>query len=125
MTFGSRMGIGILGGLGVGAALVYALAPSAGRTGPDHSRSTTLPGLGSGSRADELPAERLVARVRAAIERTASRPSVIAVRVDDRRVTLVGRVPAGEARELLRAARLAAAPRGVRDQLVRGAEFAG
>lgn len=122
MTFGSRMGIGILGGIGVGAALVYALAPMMGRTGPDHLRTRTSPHQGTD--AGELPAERLVARVRAAIEQTVSRPSVIAVRVDDRKVTLFGRVPAGEARRLLRAARLAAAPLGVRDQLVRGAEFA-
>jgi hypothetical protein len=122
MAFG-RMAIGLLGGLTLGAALLYRRLTSARRhrLTHEHSFANSLSRLRPASESGRMrmPPELVVERVRAAIERAATRPSVIAVRVSDDQVTLYGPVPAREARAVLRSARRAAGRRSVRDQLQR------
>jgi uncharacterized membrane protein len=93
----NRTRIGFLGGLGVGAALLYAR-----------------------SRRRDGASDRVVAdRLRAALERAVSHPGAIHVEVEDGRAILSGRVGEGETRELWRRVGRVAGLKGVEDRLER------
>ena len=132
MSLGIRAQIGLVG-VGLGAGLMYLLDPLRRerlarhrRTGlvgddgpPDESVVDQLAGMHRSGGADDLPAEVLVARVRAAIGHTVSHPTSVAVGIDDHFIRLSGPILAREARDLLRAVRRVAGSREVQDELDR------
>lgn len=133
MSLGTRAQIGLVG-VGLGAGLMYLLDPvrrerlarRRRRTGlvgdermADGSVVDQLAGMHGSGGADDLPAEVVVARVRAAIGHTVSHPTSIAVGVDDHFIRLSGPILGREARDLLRAVRRVAGSREVQDSLQR------
>ncbi len=121
----NRTRIGFFGGMGVGAALMYALDPENGRrrraTARDRWRNlaggrSVLP---AGTRGD-APSDRVLAdRVRAALGRAVSHPSAIGIDVHDGCVVLTGQVLESETRELMRRVGRVAGVKAVDDQLER------
>ena len=133
MSLDTRAQIGLVG-VGLGAGLMYLLDPvrrerlarRRSRTGlagdddaDDGSVVDRLAGMHRSGDADDLPAEVLVARVRAAIGHTVSHPTSVAVGVDDHFIRLSGPILSREARDLLRAVRRVAGSREVHDSLQR------
>lgn len=132
MSIGTRAQIGLVG-VGLGAGLMYLLDPVrrerrarrrsraglAGDADVDGSVVDRLAGMHRSGGADDLPAEVLVARFRAAIGHTVSHPTSVAVGVDDHFIRLSGPILAREARDLLRAVRRVAGSREILDALQR------
>lgn len=111
-----KMLLGVLGGVGVAVAVGFVMARRrirhAGRM------AASLASLRPKLLSDTRPVV-LVQRVRAAIERTVSEPSAIAVRVGEGRVLLHGPVLARDAARLLREVELVAGGLPVDDGLTR------
>jgi uncharacterized membrane protein len=149
MAIGRRTGAAYLGGMTLAAALITMLAPSRGwrrRMAARHKVRSALRNerlfLGQGGRdlehrlasslavlrsevdSDDVPVVVLVGRVRAALGRTVSNPSSIAVRVEGGQIRLSGPVLPREARAVLRRVRKVAGTRVVSDQLERHARVA-
>ena len=100
----NRTRIVFLGGMGLGAALMYTLDPEKGRQRRARVRDR-LKSLGpvAGLTGSHAPSDRVLAdRVCAAIGRAVSHPGSIAVEVQDGCAVLTGRVLERETRELLR-----------------------
>lgn len=136
MSLGSRTRTALFG-VGLGAALMYLLDPAQGRRRRRRARTglrsvlgedarhaaapvaDALAGMHASDSSDVVPAEVLVARVRAAIGHTVSHPTSVAVGVDDRFIRLSGPIFTREASDLLRAVRRVAGSRVVEDRLHR------
>lgn len=143
----NRTRIGFLGGLGLGAALMYALDPDSGRrrraSARDRLRSLSRRPrelLAKGTRdlehrieggmhalgGHEAASDKVLAdRVRAALGRAVSHPSAIEVEVRDGCAILTGKVIESETRELMRRVGRVAGIRAVDDRLERHRTGAG
>jgi uncharacterized membrane protein len=133
----NNTGLGLLGGIGLGAALMYFLDPDRGRrrrglvrdqvvsavSKADDAVGATARDLGNRARGlasearsrfkqDEASDEVLVARVRAELGRAVSHPSAIEVTAEQGRVTLSGPILAREVDDVLSTVR---SVRGVAD----------
>jgi uncharacterized membrane protein len=123
----SRTRIGFLGGMGLGAALMYTLDPAHGRRRravilDKLGRFTPEPERGRGSAVSDKVLED---RVRAALGRAVSHPRAIHVEVTDGCVCLTGQVLERETRELLRRVGRVAGVTAVDDRLERHPSGAG
>ena len=132
----------LLGGVGMGLALMYFLDPAQGgrrrgrvRLGVSDAVAAGGRGVTSGAlalrqrgaelaagagrrlRREAPPDEVVLARVRAAVQRLTLHPMLVASQVDAGRVTLEGTVLAGERRRLVKAVRKARGVRRVADHL--------
>ena len=139
---GPAEGASLLGGVGLGLALMYFMDPAQGRRRRSRVRLGARDAVRAGGhgvtggalalrqRGGELassagrrirreapPDEVVLARVRAAILRLALHPGLVASHVDGGRVTLEGTVLAGERRRLVKAIRKARGVRRVADHL--------
>lgn len=144
----NRMRIGFLGGLGLGAAVMYALDPQNGRRRRSLARDrlrtlTTRPRefLSRGTRdlehrleggvhavrtaGDGAPDAVIEGRVRAALGRAVSHPGAIEVRAQDGCVVLTGHVLERETKELMRRVGRVAGVKAVDDRLERHATSEG
>ena len=112
LSNGERDGLMLVGGLGLGAALMFFFDPSAGRRRRARAR-------GSVSRVIERRSsdEAIGARVRSVLARSVSHPRSISVEVANGRVVLGGPVIAREVDRLLRRVRKLRGVRGVRSRL--------
>jgi len=135
----TRTRIGFLGGLGLGAAMMYALDPASGRGRRARARqrlrsltrgqregghelgSRLEGGVHAMVRSDAASDRVLADRVRAAVGRAVSHPGAIEVEVRDRCAVLTGHVLARETRELMRRVGRVAGLQGVDDRLERHA----
>jgi osmotically-inducible protein OsmY len=140
----------LLGGVGLGAALMYLLDADNGRRRRVVTRDRAARALRRGRRTLEstardlsqrargvaagvrsrlrsgrepVPDEVLVERVRAALGHRVTHPSLIEVQVEDGRLTLSGPVLKREARRLLRGVRRVAGVKSVGDRLERLSRF--
>ena len=123
----NRTRIVFLGGMGLGAALMYTLDPEKGRQRRARVRDR-LKSLGpvAGLTGSHAPSDRVLAdRVCAAIGRAVSHPGSIAVEVQDGCAVLTGRVLERETRELLRRVGRVAGVKAVDDRLERIADPGG
>ena len=136
-----RTRIGFIGGLGLGAALMYALDPQSGRRrraiARDRLRSLTrrqrgllarggrdlghrLEGGVHALNGGDAASDRVLAeRVRAALGRAVSHPSAIEVEVIGGNAVLTGHVLESETRELMRRVGRVAGVKAVDDRLER------
>ena len=133
----NNSGLGLIGGVGLGAALMYFLDPDRGRrrrglvrdqvvsafSKADDAVGATARDLGNRTRGlaaetrsrlkkEQAPDEVIVARVRSELGRVVSHPSAIQVTAEQGRVTLSGPILAREVDDLLSTVRKA---RGVTD----------
>jgi len=140
----------LLGGAGLGAALMFFLEPDAGRRRRGRVRAGVSRGarslgraadvgahdLGNRARgvaaaarrrlrADDAPDEIVMARVRAALGRVVSHPHAVETEVDGGRVVLRGAVLSDELRPLVAELRRVRGVRGVEDRLAAFADVEG
>ena len=117
----NRTRIVFLGGMGLGAALMYALDPASGRKRRARMRDRLQRSGGHALAAgSEGASDRVIAdRVCAAVGRAVSHPGAIQVEVRDGCAILTGKVLERETRELLRRVGRVAGVRAVDDRLDR------
>lgn len=138
----------LLGGLGVGAGLMFLLDPDRGnrrralvrdkfshwsRTMPETFKNrgedlrNRLYGFfveaRSRLRPEQVDDQTLMARVRSSLGRAASRPGDIFVTVDQGEVTLAGSAPEREVPEIMEAVATVRGVKGVRNELVQGRPY--
>ena len=117
-----RKGIAVLGGIGIGAGLMFVFDPERGKrrrammrdrvTGTANKLSCT-----AGKVNRDLTDEVLIDRVRSKIGRVVSHAGAVEVAATDGRVTLSGPVLVSEADKLMRGVRLVRGVKDVENQL--------
>jgi Predicted periplasmic or secreted lipoprotein len=112
MSHGERAGLIAVGGLGVGAALMFFFDPEMGHRRRARVR-LAVARVAGGARSDEA----IGARVRAVLARSVSYPRSITVTVANGHVVLGGPVIAREVEQLLRRVRRVGGVRSVRSRM--------